>query len=121
MEGGEGPGRGAHSAGDGDGNGEAEGTATGTATRAAATATDGDGGGDDGAEEKKQRENELTNLFEVFSYIEPTFSTGWSHQPILMALRCHPQCATFSPTSPSEGQPHWFINPAAAAPSSFSI
>ena len=53
------------------------GTATGTTTRAATR------GGGDGAKEKKQRENELTNCFEVFSYIGWAFSTGWSDQPVL--------------------------------------
>ena len=75
MEGGEGPGRGAHSTGDG----EAEGTAMGAATR----------GGGNGAEEKEAgRDEKLTIFFEVFSYIEPTFSTGWSHQPVLKGVCC---------------------------------
>ena len=52
----------------------------------------GDGGGDMGVDWGQRRRgigersivrDEKLNFFEVFSYIEPTFSTGWSHQPIL--------------------------------------
>ena len=89
----------------------------------------GGGGGEGGARwatgtaKKLDREEVVdeTEFFVSAIYIGGAFSTGWSHQPVLMVVSCHRRCTMFSPTSPSEGQSHWFINPAAAATSNFYI
>ena len=99
--------------GDGDGGGDRDGGSDGDGV----DRSGGTGGASMGKLGKKQRENEI---FVSVVYIEGTFSTGWSHQPVLKACFGQGRCDKFSPTSLAEGRPHWFINPRAVALSSSS-
>ena len=61
-----------------------------------------------GKQRKKQRENEI---FVSVVYIEGTFSTGWSHQPVLKA--CFGQAKRREATPFSTG---WWHKPILKAP-----
>ena len=90
--------------GDGDGGGDGDRGGDGDGVDRSGRA----GGASMGKQRKKQRESEI---FVSVVYIEGTFSTGWSHQPVLKA--CFGQAKRREATPFSTG---WWHKPVLKAP-----
>ena len=109
--GGEGEGLEGESSQRGDGDGEA----TAATRMGAATATARDGGGVGLVRRRRRsigkKQRGKNEIFRSAVYIEGTFSTGWSHQPVLKA--CFGQAKRREATPFSTG---WWNKPVLKAP-----